>query len=210
VFTHDSVGVGEDGPTHQPVETIPGLRIIPNLDVIRPADPEETAGAFVAALERTDGPTLLALSRQTVPLLSDIPVQERREGALLGGYIARRETAALELILLSAGSELQLALEAAKRLGPGTRVVSLPCFARFDRQPESYREQVLPKSCRRRVAIEASVSSTWARYVGLDGIALGIDRFGLSAPGSAVMKELGMTADAVVTAAEKLGSARTT
>jgi transketolase len=186
------------------VETIPGLRIIPNLDVIRPADPEETAGAFVAALERTDGPTLLALSRQAVPLLTDIPVQVRREGALLGGYIARRETAALDLILLSAGSELQLALEAAKRLGPGTRVVSLPCFARFERQPESYREQVLPKSCRRRVAIEASVSSTWARYVGLDGVALGIDRFGLSAPGSAALKELGMTADAVVTAAEKL------
>ncbi|MEO8177891.1 MAG: transketolase [Deltaproteobacteria bacterium] len=208
VFTHDSVGVGEDGPTHQPVETVPGLRIIPNLDVIRPADPEETAGAFVAALERTDGPTLLALSRQVVPLLNEVPVEVRREGVLLGGYIARRETAALELILLSAGSELQLALDAAKRLGPGTRVVSLPCFTRFDRQPESYREQVLPKSCRRRVAIEASVSSTWARYVGLDGIALGIDRFGLSAPGSAVLKELGMTADALVTAAEKLRSAR--
>src|SRR4029079_13649494 len=131
VFTHDSVGVGEDGPTHQPVETIPGLRVIPNLDVIRPADPEETAGAFVAALERTDGPTLLALTRQVVPLLSEIPVEVRREGALLSGYVARQESAPLELILLSAGSELQLALEAAKRLGAGTRVVSLPCFERF-------------------------------------------------------------------------------
>ena len=206
VFTHDSVGVGEDGPTHQPVETIPGLRVIPNLDVIRPADPEETAGAFVAALERTDGPTLLALTRQVVPLLSDIPVETRREGALLGGYIAQRETAALNLILLATGSELSLALDAAKRLGPGTRVVSMPCFSRFDRQPESYREQVLPKSCRRRVAIEASVPSTWGPYVGLDGVAIGIQRFGLSAPGSAVMKELGITADAVVRAAEKLGA----
>jgi transketolase len=204
VFTHDSVGVGEDGPTHQPVETIPGLRIIPNLDVIRPADPEETAGAFVAALERSDGPTLLALSRQAVPMLNDIPLATRREGVLQGGYIALKETAALDLILLSAGSELQLALDAAKRLGPGTRVVSMPCFARFDRQPQSYREQILPGSCRRRIAIEATVSSTWAGYVGLDGITIGIDRFGLSAPGATVMKELGITADAVVKAAERL------
>ena len=204
IFTHDSVGVGEDGPTHQPVETIPGLRVIPNLDVIRPADPEETAGAFVAALERTDGPTLLALSRQAVPLLADIPVATRREGALLGGYIAKKESAALDLILLATGSELHLALDAAKRLGPGTRVVSVPCFERFERQPASYHEQVLPAACRRRVAIEASVPSTWGKYVGLDGVAIGIDRFGLSAPGSQVMKELGITADAIVAAAQKL------
>jgi len=204
VFTHDSVGVGEDGPTHQPVETVPGLRVIPNLDVIRPADPEETAGAFVAALERSDGPTLLALSRQAVPLLNDIPIETRREGVLAGAYVARRETAPLDLILLSAGSELQLALEAAQRLGAGTRVVSVPCFERFERQPASYKESVLPKACRRRVAIEASVSSTWAPYVGLDGVSIGIDRFGLSAPGGAVMKELGITTDAVVKAAESL------
>ncbi|HMA95107.1 MAG TPA: transketolase C-terminal domain-containing protein, partial [Polyangiaceae bacterium] len=204
VFTHDSVGVGEDGPTHQPVETVPSLRVIPNLDVVRPADPEETAGAFVAALERTDGPTLLALSRQAVPLLSDIPVQTRREGVLLGGYIAKRETAPLDLILLSAGSELQHALKAAERLGPGTRVVSMPCFERFERQSVGYRGEVLPKSCRRRVAIEASVPSTWAPYVGLDGAVIGINRFGLSAPGDQVMKELGITVDAVVEAAKRL------
>ena len=146
VFTHDSIGVGEDGPTHQPVETIPGLRVIPNLDVIRPADPEETAGAYVAAIERTDGPTLLALTRQVVPLLKDIPVKTRREGALKGGYIAKKETAPLDLILLSAGSELQHALKAAETLGAGTRVVSLPCFARFDRQPAEYQNEVLPRS----------------------------------------------------------------
>jgi len=204
VFTHDSVGVGEDGPTHEPVETIPGLRIIPNLDVIRPADPEETAGAFAAALERTDGPTLLALTRQTVPLLQSIPVKVRREGALRGGYVARKESAPLDLILLSAGSELQLALKAADTLGPGVRVVSLPCFARFDRQPPTYREEVLPKACRRRVSIEACVSSSWAPYVGLDGVAIGIDRFGLSAPGAEVMKELGMTAEHVVSVAKGL------
>jgi transketolase len=204
VFTHDSVGVGEDGPTHQPVETIPGLRVIPNLDVIRPADPEETAGAFVAALDRTDGPTLLALTRQNVPLLAGIPVKVRREGALKGGYIAKKETAALDLILLSAGSELQHALAAAESLGPGTRVVSLPSFARFNRQPAAYREEVLPRACRRRVAIEATVTSTWAPYVGLDGATIGIDRFGISAPGSEVMKELGITAEHVVSVAKAL------
>lgn len=204
IFTHDSVGVGEDGPTHQPVETVPGLRVIPNLDVIRPADPEETAGAFVAAMERTDGPTLLALTRQAVPLLSDIPVEERRQGVLRGGYVAKKETAKLDLILMATGSELQHALEAAKQLGPGTRVVSMPSFARFDRQPEAYREEVLPRACRRRVAIEASVPSTWGKYVGLDGAAIGIDRFGLSAPGGTVLKELGITAEHVVSVAKSL------
>ena len=204
VFTHDSVGVGEDGPTHQPVETIPGLRVIPNLDVVRPADPEETVGAWVAALERTAGPTLLALSRQSVPLLKDIPVQTRREGVLKGGYIARKETAALDLILLSAGSELQHALKAAEALGTGTRVVSLPCFERFDRQPQEYKDEVLPKSCRRRVSIEASVAVSWAEYVGLDGASIGIDRFGLSAPGDTVMKQLGITAEHVVEVAGTL------
>jgi transketolase len=205
IFTHDSIGVGEDGPTHEPVETIPGLRVIPNLDVIRPADPEETAGAYVAALERTDGPTLLALSRQAVPLLSEIPVATRREGAFKGGYIARKETSELKLILLSAGSELQHALKAADALGTGTRVVSVPCFSRFERQPAAYREEVLPKSCRKRVSIEATVTSTWAHYVGLDGVALGIDRFGMSAPGGEIMKALGMTAEHVIEAARALG-----
>jgi transketolase len=204
VFTHDSVGVGEDGPTHEPVETIPGLRIIPNLDVIRPADPEETAGAFVAALERTDGPTLLALSRQAVPLLGEIPVEARRQGVSKGGYVAKKETAALDLVLLSAGSEVQHALKASEALGPGTRVVSMPCFARFDRQPAAYRDEVLPRSCRRRVSIEATVTRTWAPYVGLDGASVGIDRFGLSAPGAQVMKELGITAEHVVEVAKGL------
>ncbi len=210
VFTHDSVGVGEDGPTHEPIETIPGLRVIPNLDVIRPADPEETAGAFVAALDRTDGPTLLALTRQNVPLLTGIPVKDRREGVLRGGYVAKKETAPLDLILLSAGSELQHALKASESLGAGTRVVSVPCFSRFDRQPAAYREEVLPRACRRRVSIEATVSSTWAGYVGLDGIAVGINRFGLSAPGAEVMKELGMTAESVIAAAKSLSGVPTT
>ncbi len=204
VFTHDSVGVGEDGPTHEPVETIPGLRVIPNLDVIRPADPEETAGAFAAALEREDGPTLLALTRQAVPLLTDVPVATRREGALKGGYVAKKETAKLDLILLAAGSEVQHAMAAAAQLGPGTRVVSMPCFSRFDRQPAAYRDEVLPPSCRRRVSIEATVTSTWAKYVGLDGKSVGIDRFGMSAPGATVMKELGITVENLVATAKSL------
>jgi transketolase len=198
IFTHDSVAVGEDGPTHEPVETVAALRAIPGLDVIRPADPEETAGAFVAAMTRTDGPTLLSLCRQNLPNLNDIPVETRRQGVLLGGYVARKETAALEAIILSCGSELSVALEAAKQLGDGVRVVSLPCFERFERQDADYREEVLPSSCRKRVSIEAGISDPWFRYVGLDGKTVAIDRFGLSAPGATVLKELGMTAEKVV------------
>lgn len=204
IFTHDSVGVGEDGPTHQPVETVAGLRVIPGLDVIRPGDPEETAGAFAAAMERTDGPTALVLTRQKVATQSQIPARERREGVFRGGYVAVRESAALEVILLACGSELEHAVNAAAKVGPGARVVSMPCMERFDRQPAGYRESVLPSSCRKRVAIEAGVTAPWHRYTGLDGKVLGIDRFGISAPCPVVMQELGMTSDAVVAAAAEL------
>ena len=204
IYTHDSVGVGEDGPTHQPVETISGLRVIPNLDVIRPADPEETAGAFAAAFARTEGPTLLALTRQALPNLNEIPVEARRQGVLRGGYVARRESSELTHILIATGSELQYALAAAAVLGSGVRVVSMPCTQRFDRQSPEYRESVLPASCRKRVAIEAGVSPLWYKYVGLDGRVIGIDRFGLSAPAPIVFKELGITTEAVVEAARCL------
>ena len=204
IFTHDSIGVGEDGPTHQPVETVAGLRVIPQLDVIRPADPEETAGAFVAAMERTTGPTLLALTRQVVPMLNEIPVQTRREGVLLGGYVAIREKGPLQTILLSCGSELQHAIAAAKQLGDGVRVVSMPCMERFEAQSAQYKESVLPKSCRRRVAIEAGVPDSWERYVGLDGKIVGIPRFGLSAPGNKVMEFFGMNAQSMVDAVKSL------
>ena len=205
VWTHDSVGVGEDGPTHQPVETTSGLRVIPNLDVIRPADPEESAGAFVAALQRTDGPTGLILTRQNVPNLNSIPVSERRNGVLRGGYVARMEEGELELIILASGSELSLALEAADRLGQGVRVVSMPCMERFDRQDAEYRESVLPKGFRSRMAVEAGVSDIWRKYVGLDGVVVGIDRFGISAPGDTVMSELGISVDNVVKQAALAG-----
>ena len=204
IFTHDSVAVGEDGPTHEPVETVAALRAIPGLDVIRPADPEETAGAYAAALENTGGPTLLSLSRQNLPNLKEIPIEVRRKGVFRGAYIARKETAALETIILSCGSELHVALEAATTLGAGTRVVSVPCFERFLRQDAAYHEEVLPSSIRKRVSIEAGISDPWFRFVGLDGKTVAIDRFGLSAPGATVLKELGITADAVVAAARSL------
>jgi len=204
IFTHDSIGVGEDGPTHEPVETISSVRVMPNIDVIRPADPEETAGAFVAAMERTDGPTLIALTRQVVPILNDVDVHARREGVRRGGYIAKRESAPLELIILSCGSELQHALAAAKELGAGTRVVSMPCMERFNREVDEYREEVLPATCRKRVAIEAGVPEIWYQYVGLDGKVIGLHRFGLSAPGAEVMKEFGIDAQHVIDAARSL------
>ena len=204
IFTHDSIGVGEDGPTHQPVETVSSVRLMPHIDVIRPADPEETAGAFVAAAERTDGPTLIALTRQVVPILNEIDVKLRREGVSRGGYIAKREKGKLDLIIMSCGSELQHALAAAKELGDGARVVSMPCFERFNRESEEYREEVLPNSCRKRVAIEAGVTEIWYQYVGLDGKVVGLHDFGLSAPGAEVMKERGIDAQHVIDAAREL------
>ncbi len=204
IFTHDSIGVGEDGPTHEPVETVSSVRLMPQIDVIRPADPEETAGAFVAAMERIDGPTLLALTRQVVPILNDIDVKLRREGVARGGYIAQKEKGRLDLIIMSCGSELQHALAAAKELGDGVRVVSMPCFERFNRESEKYREEVLPRSCRKRVAIEAGITETWYQYVGLDGKVVGLHQFGLSAPGAEVMNERGIDAKHVVEAAKSL------
>lgn len=204
IFTHDSVGVGEDGPTHQPVETVSGLRVIPNLDVIRPGDAEETAGAFAAAMQRQDGPTALILTRQNIPAQDSVSVSDRREGVLKGGYIAKQESGDLKLILMATGSELQHAMNAAEQLGEGVRVVSLPCFERFERQSADYIESVLPANCTARVAVEAGVSSTWGKYVGFAGKTVCIDRFGISAPGDTVMAELGMTADNVVAVAKTL------
>jgi transketolase len=203
IFTHDSVGVGEDGPTHQPVETLMGLRLIPGLDLIRPADPEETAGAWVAAVERIDGPTVLALTRQNVPILPGDP-WEKRQGVLRGGYVSIRETAALETILIATGSEVQHAVAAASELGPGTRVVSLPCFTRFERQPDDYREAVLPAACLRRVSIEAGVTFGWREWVGGQGRMVGIDRFGESAPGHVTMEKLGITKLGIIAAVRAL------
>ena len=204
IFTHDSVGVGEDGPTHQPVETVSCLRVIPNLDVIRPSDAEETAAAFAAATLRQDGPTALILTRQNIPANDSVSIEDRREGTLKGGYIAKRETGELKLIILATGSEVQHALGAAEQLGTSVRVVSLPCFERFERQSADYIESILPACCTARVAVEAGVSNTWGKYVGLTGKTVCIDRFGISAPGDTVMAELGMSADNVAAVAKEL------
>ncbi|KAJ3026282.1 UNVERIFIED_CONTAM: hypothetical protein HDU68_005912, partial [Siphonaria sp. JEL0065] len=207
IFTHDSIGVGEDGPTHQPIETLAACRAIPNCDVIRPADPEETVGAYAAALENNGGPTLLIFSRQNVPNLNAIPVQTRREGVLKGGYIAIKETATLKSIIISCGAELQLAIKAAAALGPHVRVVSLPSFKRFDAQSTEYKESVLPRSVRARVAVEAGTSQPWFKYVGIDGEVVGIDRFGASGPAPQVFALLGVTADKVVEAVKRVEAA---
>ena len=198
------MGVGEDGPTHQPVEVTSALRLIPNLDVIRPCDTEETAAAFASAISRTEGPTALILSRQNIPNINTASVAERRAGTLKGAYILKKESAALEGILIASGSEVEAAVAAAAELGDGVRVVSVPSMELFERQDGSYKETVLPAACTKRVAIEAGVSNLWWKYVGSQGNVIGIDRFGISAPGDVVMKELGITVDGLVTAFKAL------
>jgi transketolase len=191
ILTHDSIGVGEDGPTHQPVETVSGLRVIPNLDVYRPADAEETVAAMVHSVTRKDGPTALIFSRQNIVQNSAMDYMERRTGAMKGAYVAKKESGPLELIIMATGSEVPHALDAAADM-PGARVVSMPCMEVFDRQSDDYRESVLPSSCTKRIAMEAGVSGLWYKYASK---VVGVDRFGFSAPGDIVMKELGMTAD---------------
>jgi len=194
ILTHDSIGVGEDGPTHQPVETVSGLRVFPNLDVYRPGDAEETIAAFAHSVTRKDGPTALIFSRQNMDQNDDMDYMARREGTLKGGYVAKMETAALDLIILATGSELQHALKAAAG-NAGTRVVSMPCMSVYDRQSDDYKESVLPSTCAKRIAIEAGVSGLWYKYASK---VVGVDRFGFSAPGDIVMEELGMTADNLI------------
>merc|ERR1711998_542207 len=195
ILTHDSIGVGEDGPTHQPVETVSGLRVFPNMDVMRPADYEETAAAYAYSILKTTGPTSLILTRQNVPQ-NDASVETKRTGTLKGGYILKKETADLDTIILAAGSEVQFAMEAAADM-PGARVVSMPCMNLFDKQEAAYKEEVLPSSCKKRIAMEAGVTNLWYKYTGLDGKVLGVDRFGFSAPGDITFRELGMTTDAL-------------
>lgn len=204
VLTHDSVAVGEDGPTHQPIESYSALRLIPNVDVIRPGDPEETAGAWMAAMERNDGPTALILTRQKVDTLNEIPVETRRQGVLKGAYIARKEEGPLQAIILASGSELGLAIQAAKELGQGIRVVSVPSFFRFDKQSAAYKEEVLPAACTKRVSVEAGVTDLWWKYLGLEGEAVGINRFGFSAPGATVLNDLGINLETVTAAVRRV------
>ena len=189
VLTHDSIGVGEDGPTHQPVETVSGLRVFPNLNVWRPSDAEETVAAFVSSVTHKEGPTALIFSRQNMDQNDAVDYMARREGALKGAYVAKKETADLDLIIMATGSEVQHALKAAADL-PGARVVSMPCMEIFEAQSDDYKESVLPSSCTKRIAMEAGVSGLWYKYASK---VVGVDRFGFSAPGDIVMKELGMS-----------------
>lgn len=177
IFTHDSIGVGMDGPTHQPVEMVSILRCIPRLDVIRPADSEECAAAWAAALARKDGPTALILSRQNLPLLSKVPAQTKRLGTLRGAYIAKREIGKLEKIVIATGSEVQWAMKAGE-IEATTRVVSMPSMEIFERQSAEYKEEVLPSSCTNRIAIEAGVSLPWYKYAKK---VVATDDFGFSA-----------------------------
>jgi len=206
VFTHDSVGVGEDGPTHQPVEQLAALRSIPGVWVIRPCDANETAEAWRQAILRVDGPTALALTRQNLPTL-DRDSLAPASGLAQGGYILRDTRESPDMILIATGSEVQLAIGAADALfaeGINARVVSLPCWELYDQQPQSYRDQVLPPSIRLRLAVEAGSTMGWHKYVGDQGAVIGLDRFGASAPGDIVMRELGFTVDNVVARAKAL------
>lgn len=205
IWTHDSIGVGEDGPTHQPVETTSGLRVFPNLDVIRPCDPEETAGAFVSSVTRKDGPTALILTRQNVKTIGTASAEEKRRGVLKGAYVIRKEEGPLKAIIIASGSEVQHAVAAAEQLGAGVRVVSMPSMEIYERQSQAYKDSVLPDACRKRIAMEAGVTGLWYKYVGLDGKVVGVDRFGFSAPGDIVMKELGMTAENLASVAKAYG-----
>jgi len=196
IWTHDSIGVGEDGPTHQPVETVSSLRVMPNLDVMRPGDAEETAAAYVHSIARTTGPTALILSRQNLPVLEALSAQEKRAGTLKGAYTLVKETAELENIIIGVGSELSMAVEAAKELGAGTRVVSMPCVELFEEQSAEYKEEILPAAMKSKTtAVEAGVSAIWYKYA--DKVQ-GVDSFGLSAPADMVFAEKGMTVENLV------------
>jgi RpiB/LacA/LacB family sugar-phosphate isomerase len=208
IFTHDSVGLGEDGPTHQPIEHLMGLRAVPNLVMLRPADAAETAEAWRLALSRENGPTALVLTRQKLPLL------DRRELAPAsrlrrGGYVLWEEATAPDVILIGTGSEVHIALEAGKLLqerGIAARVVSLPSWELFSEQSPNYRDEVLPPTITARVAIEAGTTLGWERYTGDRGAAIGIDRFGHSAPGGVIYQRLGLTAEHVADEAAALMS----
>jgi transketolase len=224
VWTHDSIGLGEDGPTHQPVEHYAALRAIPRLWVIRPADANETAAAWRVALEREDGPVALLLSRQNIPVL-DRTVVADANGLEHGGYVLWDSVAAEptpaagaagmdglpQIVLISTGAEVSLTLAAGETLaeqGVGVRVVSMPCMELFEAQPQAYRDEVLPPALRTRLAVEPGASMSWWKWVGIDGDVLGLDRFGASAPGPKVLQELGFTAENVVARARALLDSR--
>jgi transketolase len=204
-LTHDSIGLGEDGPTHQPIEQLASLRAMPGLDVIRPADANETAVAVEQAVAKTTGPTALVLTRQDVPVLDRTDLGPAT-GLTRGGYVLADSEGEPEVILIGTGSEVELALEAHQTLsgeGVRSRVVSLPSWEIFDRQDESYRDEVLPPSVRARVAVEQASPLGWERYVGTEGEVIAMHGFGASAPFSDLRVHFGFTPEAVVEAARR-------
>jgi transketolase len=206
VWTHDSIGLGEDGPTHQPIEHLAALRVIPNLAMVRPGDANETVAAWAAALEHKGGPVGLALSRQNLPVLEGT-AELSRDGVARGGYVLRTVDGAPDAIVIATGSELQLAVAAAEQLaaeGVQAQVVSMPCQEWFLQQPQEYRDRVLPPSVTARVAVEAGVPEPWRRFVGDRGSVVGIDHYGASADQATLFEQFGFTADAVATAVRKV------
>jgi transketolase len=204
VFTHDSIGLGEDGPTHQPVEHASSLRLIPGLQVWRPCDVVETAVAWRCAVERRDGPSALLLTRQALP--AQVRIKSLIAGIERGGYVLHEPTAKPQVVLLATGSEVQIAMDSARQLeerGIGARVVSLPCWERFNQQTAEYRQSVLGSDLPR-VSIEAGVTPLWYQYLGTGGKAIGLDRFGESAPAGELYKYFGLTAERLTAAALEL------
>ncbi|MFR6532178.1 MAG: transketolase [Staphylococcus simulans] len=200
IFTHDSIAVGEDGPTHEPIEQLAGLRAIPNMNVIRPADGNETRVAWEVALESEQTPTSLVLTRQNLPVL-DVSKETVEEGVRKGAYVVYESEENPEYLVLASGSEVSLAVEAAKTFadnGNSVRVVSMPNWHAFEQQPKSYQDEVIPPTIKKRLAIEMASSLGWHKYVGLEGEVLGIDRFGASAPGGLVVEKYGFTKENVL------------
>jgi transketolase len=214
VWTHDSIGLGGDGPTHQPIEHLAALRAIPQFDLIRPADANETAVCWRAILEKTDGPVGIALSRQNLPVLDPAKVAD----AVKGGYILEEGSSGMpEIILIATGSEVSLALKAREALeadGASVRVVSMPCIEWFHAQPRAYQQQVLPQDIKARVSIEAGIAQGWREVVGDSGEIISIEHFGASAEGNVLFEQFGFTPDRVVAAAhaalERAGRVRGT
>ena len=206
VFTHDSIGLGEDGPTHQPIEHLMALREIPGLVVSRPADATETVEVWRAAMSRQDGPTVMAFTRQNLPVL-DRSTLNPASGVLRGAYILWESSSSPEVVIIATGSEVHIALEAGQTLegeGIAARVVSMPSWEIFDIQPKEYRDHVLPPSLRARVSVEAGTTKGWERYVGLDGVSVGMNGYGASAPAGVLYEKFGITAERVADESRKL------
>lgn len=199
IMTHDSIGLGEDGPTHQPVEHLAACRAIPNVLVMRPADANEVSHCYAAALRNSDRPSVFVLSRQNLPTV-DRSTHGAAEGAAKGGYVLKDSQGTPDAILMATGSEVQICLDAAVALegeGVNVRVVSMPCWKLFDEQDQSYRESVLPSGVTKRVAVETGIKMGWEKYLGNAGEFIGMDSFGASAPAEELYEHFGITAEAV-------------